>query len=109
MAQPTPQIDGLPLRAIQPSVGDRLLGGVSLTPRQQQLLEMYNTLDATRKAQVLHGVAATPGVALRGVDPKTVIIPARQIEQLYDEQRRLNMKQGGRFGSLRDTTESDLA
>ena len=96
MAQPIPQIDGLPMVALQPTLSERLFGGPKLTPRQQQLLEMFQTLDFSRKAQLLHGMKPDG------------IIPGRAIEQLYDEQRRLNMKQGGRFGSLRDTTESDL-
>jgi len=93
---PVPQIDGLPMALLQPGVWDRITGGPAMTPRQKQLFEMFQTLDYTRRAQLLHGMQ--PGG----------VIKARDIEQVYDEQRRINLQRGGRIGALRDTTESDL-
>ena len=86
------QIDGLPMTLLQPGLWDRITGGPIMTPRQKQLFEMFQDLKYSRKAQLLHGMRPDG------------VIKARDIEQLYDEQRR-----GGNLGSLRDTTESDLA
>jgi len=94
---PVPQIDGLPMSFLQPGLWDRITGGPKMTPRQQQLFEMFETLDYTRRAPLLQGTR--PGD----------VIPARKIQEAYDEQRRINLKQGGRLGSVRDTTESDIA
>jgi hypothetical protein len=93
---PVPQIDGLPMALLQPGLWDRITGGPNMTPRQKQLLEMYETLDFTRRASLLHGMRSSD------------TIPGRKIEEAYHEQRRINMQRGGRIGSLRDTTESNL-
>ena len=89
------KIDGVPGSMLVPSVMDRMFGSAP-TPRQAELLRKIEALNFTRRAVLLQGTKPTD------------IIPARLIEQLYDEQIRENKQRGVTTGALADTTRSTL-
>ena len=88
-------IDGVPVVMIVPSIMDRMFGSAP-TPRQVELLRKIEALNFTRRSTLLHGIKPTD------------VVPARLIEQLYDEQMRENKQRGVTTGALSDTTRNTL-
>lgn len=85
----------LPMAVVKPGLLDWVAKG-RLSAAQKILLDAFNVLSFSRKAQLLHGMLPTES------------IPAYKIKQLYEEQMR-EQARGASSSSLTDTTKSELA
>ena len=89
-----PDSIGLPMFAAKPRILDWSYKS-RLTPAQAALLDMFDKLTFSRKAQLLHGMK----------DGES--IPGPKIRQLYEEQLR-DAARGADADALKDTTRSNL-